>query len=747
METLHHGKKVTTSRLKMHWTPEHAQSLNQWPEQHLDVSSTTSSPAHKPEVYPSSRQRYNYAWANDDISALTASNLLKRYAEKYSGVLDSAYERPGVTNYTDGTFGPLNGQKGDLEPWQMTHSAESPYSLNAIHDGLTSSKPAVSSTIPPGGGPPGIGSSALVASNLAEPSYVNSACGGHSSSIGLGVSQDYSSGYNGTYLASGYCSQPPSALPATHAPPPPPLHGSGLLQPAHPPQALVPGYSSSATGYNYSSNSYPPQPGIGPSYGGVHPPGSYLSSGIAAPTPLPPSRPPLVPSYSYQCHSLAPVAVPSFGGDSANSLKRKAFDMAGEEDGDRYRKYNYEQQKSSESPYQMPDENITSECRGNGFTRLIETPQVAFKPGKRPIGEEHAGKFGSPPMKTMVSPTYSAGDTPLRSNDAFSPPVINGERGSNDHGPTFAQRLQVMGIKPSTSCIQSEEQLKNMDPHVVELVNSEIIECGSPVQWTDIIGQVAIKAVIEEELVWPVLRPGAYTGVNRPPRTILLFGPRGGGKTLLSKCIATQLGATFLRISGTSLLSKWKGEAEKILRTIFLIAGCRQPSVIFISEIDSLLSACVTEESGLSILKSQLLSYLDTIASSSGENVIIIGATQCPQDLDENAHRCFTRCFYIAPPDSIARRQLLHHALAQQNYCLSEREMVAIVQHTEGYSGSELAQLCQQAAAVHLHGMGGQLQPTCYKDFENALRKVQPGVSQKELDLYIEWNKVYGSRQ
>ncbi|ERE83584.1 fidgetin isoform 1 [Cricetulus griseus] len=100
---------------KMHWTPEHAQPLNQWPEQHLDVSSTTPSPAHKLEMPPGGRQRCHYAWAHDDISALTASNLLKRYAEKYSGVLDSPYERPGLASYSDAAF--LNGAKGDPEPW------------------------------------------------------------------------------------------------------------------------------------------------------------------------------------------------------------------------------------------------------------------------------------------------------------------------------------------------------------------------------------------------------------------------------------------------------------------------------------------------------------------------------------------------------------------------------------------------------------------------------------------------------
>nr|XP_048305675.1 fidgetin-like protein 2 [Myodes glareolus] len=150
----------------MHWTPEHAQPLNQWPEQHLDVSSTTPSPAHKLEMPPGGRQRCHYAWAHDDISALTASNLLKRYAEKYSGVLDSPYERPGLASYSDTAF--LNGAKGDPEPWP---GPEPPYPLGSLHEGLPGAKPAG------GSGSAGLGGSPVVAGNLAEPLYTGNACG------------------------------------------------------------------------------------------------------------------------------------------------------------------------------------------------------------------------------------------------------------------------------------------------------------------------------------------------------------------------------------------------------------------------------------------------------------------------------------------------------------------------------------------------------------------------------------------
>ncbi|XP_029450829.1 putative fidgetin-like protein 2 [Rhinatrema bivittatum] len=738
----------------MHWTPEHAQPLNQWPEQHLDVSSTTSSPAHKSDLYHSSRQRFNYAWANDDISALTASNLLKRYAEKYSGVLDTPYERPSLSSYPDGAFGPVNGQKGDLEPWQMSHSSETAYPLNSLHDGLSGSKAVVPPAVTPGNGPGGLGSPPVGPGNLPDPIYPSNPCGGPTTSSGLGNPQEYTSGYSGTYLPSGYCGQPTSALPPAH---PSALHSSGLLQSTHPSPALVPGYSSSGSIYNYASGSYPPQPGIGPAYGAMHAPhpsSPYLPSGIAAPTPLPPpsssSRPPVVPSYSYQGSALTPIPVAPLSTESSGPMKRKAFDMAAEEESDgRYRKYSYEQPKStSASPYQMSDSGVSNECRGNGFNRSSETPLVPFKPGKRPALEEHVGKYNSQTMKALISPTYSTGEGPLRSSEAFekfTPPLVNGEQGNTEQGHAFPHRLEV---KPQMFCGQSEEQMKDMDPLILELVNNEMVDCGPPVQWTDIAGQVSVKAAIEEELVWPILRPGAYTGAGRPPRTILLFGPQGSGKTLLSRCVSTQLGSTLLKLSGTALVSKWKNEGEKILETLFFLASCRQPAVLFIGEVDALLSARASDEAPhLSGVKSQLLSYLDNVATSADDTIVVIGTTRRPGDLDEAAHRRFTRRFYICPPDGLARRQILHHALAQQSYCLSEREMASLVQHTEGYSGGELIQLCQQAGANQLQGISGQLQPTSYKDFEGAFCKLRASTSQKELDLYTEWNKMYGSRQ
>ncbi|KAM6976470.1 LOW QUALITY PROTEIN: fidgetin-like protein 2 [Aplochiton taeniatus] len=661
----------------MHWNPEHAQPLSQWPEQHLDVSSTTSSPAHKSDLHPSrSRGSSNYAWANDDISALTASNLLKQYADKYSGVMDSPYDRP-PTMSTYGEPGPSGASwsKTELEPWPITHGTEGPY-----HDSLSGSKTTSS-------GPSGSSSVSGVNSNLSDSGYSGS------SSCSGSLSSDYPSTY-GTYLSAGYCPQPGAALPP-----------SATLHTLQSPPTLIPSYSPSNPIYTYPPSTYPHQAGLAPGYS--HPAAVYLPSGLAASTSLP-SRPTVVGgSYAYHNSNLGP--------ESGGSLKRKAFDMSLAEeggDGPRYRKYGYDPIKSGgDTPYSVADKR---ECLGNSYS----TDSQAFKPSK-------------PSSQPLVSPPYGVAG-------GYSPPAgVTGENGGGE--PGFSQQQQQhrsQAHKQSPLCGQTREALKSPDPRLLDLVNGELLDCSPALMWGELVGLTHVKAALEEDLLWPVLRPSPAV---RPPRTVMLFGPRGGGKTTLARSMASQLGASFYQLSGAMLASKGKAEAEQIMGALLQVAGARQPSVVLLSQVEAM------EEEGL---RHTLLAALEKAPGTTGL-LILVCATGRPDLLPDALHRSFTKRYHVGLPDVSMRRQVLMQALASQGCSLSERELGAVLQRSEGFSVWELLQLCQQALSAAssstgpMHVLPTATTPPAFKDFENAFCKVRPHTTLKEQDTCMEWSKLY----
>ena len=121
---------------------------------------------------------------------------------------------------------------------------------------------------------------------------------------------------------------------------------------------------------------------------------------------------------------------------------------------------------------------------------------------------------------------------------------------------------------------------------------------------------------------------------------MLLFGPPGTGKTLIGKCIASQSGSTFFSISASSLTSKWIGEGEKMVRALFAVARVHQPSVVFIDEIDSLLSQrSESEHEASRRIKTEFLVQLDGATTEGEERILVVGATNRPQELDEAARR------------------------------------------------------------------------------------------------------------
>jgi len=141
-----------------------------------------------------------------------------------------------------------------------------------------------------------------------------------------------------------------------------------------------------------------------------------------------------------------------------------------------------------------------------------------------------------------------------------------------------------------------------------------------------------------------------------------MFGPPGNGKTLLAKAVACESGMKFFNVSIGTLVNKYVGESEKMLRSIFELATLCQPSVIFIDEIDSFMrKRSENEEDYSRRLKTEFLCQFDGVNSGKNERwVFVIAATNRPQDLDSAVLRRFDQRILIDVPTQEDRVLLLN---------------------------------------------------------------------------------------
>ena len=311
----------------------------------------------------------------------------------------------------------------------------------------------------------------------------------------------------------------------------------------------------------------------------------------------------------------------------------------------------------------------------------------------------------------------------------------------------FARPLSTMVSK----VIHSRASSSQTNPYET-MIEQEIIERSPQVSWDSISGLRTAKEILQEAIIRPTLYPHIYTGLRSPPKGILLFGPPGTGKTLLAKAVASECSATFMSVSSATLTSKNYGDGEKLVRALFSVARKYQPSVIFIDEVDSILgSRGEGQHEASRRLETEFLVQMDGVGSSGEDRVLIIAATNRPQELDEAVRRRLTKRIYIPLPDS-ETRQLLILNLLKENSKLSKKELNHIVKITDGYSGSDLSNLCKEAAMDSVRGLSdselksGKQFPIGKKNFENALRVIRPSVQKSSLDFYQRWNDEFGVR-
>jgi SpoVK/Ycf46/Vps4 family AAA+-type ATPase len=311
---------------------------------------------------------------------------------------------------------------------------------------------------------------------------------------------------------------------------------------------------------------------------------------------------------------------------------------------------------------------------------------------------------------------------------------------------------------------RAEEALKNIkgvDEALAKTIINEIVDNGDQVFWEDIAGLEAAKSSLKETVVYPLLRPDLFSGLREPVTGMLLFGPPGTGKTMLARAVATQAKATFFSISASSLTSKYLGESEKLVRALFVLAKELSPSIIFVDEIDSLLSSRGDGEHESSRrLKTEFLIQWSNLAKAAAGSknamdarVLVLAATNLPWAIDDAARRRFVRRQYIPLPEDSTRRQHLAHLIRHQKHTLTPAELDELTVLTEGFSGSDLTALAKDAAMGPLRSLGDALLTTDFdkiramglEDFKASLRTIRPSVGKNGLEEYVKWNDEYGS--
>jgi vacuolar protein-sorting-associated protein 4 len=321
-----------------------------------------------------------------------------------------------------------------------------------------------------------------------------------------------------------------------------------------------------------------------------------------------------------------------------------------------------------------------------------------------------------------------------------------------------------------------------------EALGEAIVTEKPNVKWTDIAGLENAKKALQEAVILPIKYPQLFVGAVKPWKGILLYGPPGTGKTYLAKACATETDGTFFSISSADLISKYVGESEKMIKTLFAMAREKKPAVIFIDEIDSLCgSRSDNENDATRRVKTEFLVQMQGVGNDS-DGILVLGATNLPWGLDSAIRRRFERRIYIPLPDYEARRFLVESNLKKNKHLLNKDNMDEIARKTEGFSGSDMANLvkdavygpvrkCQLAnhfARVMDEGKqkfmpvlerdlnkwhpsqivqktltdftGDELKvpDVDMDDFREALLKSKSSVSQDQLQEYVKWTKDFG---
>ncbi|KAG2258303.1 hypothetical protein Bca4012_021575 [Brassica carinata] len=378
-------------------------------------------------------------------------------------------------------------------------------------------------------------------------------------------------------------------------------------------------------------------------------------------------------------------------------------------------------QESSSSNLPLEETPVTaSECRGSESST--------------DMADVSSDGSDSATSCITVSPTTSVARDSFSLNGTVSEVADNFENSGNSE--------QMLSKEEEHTLSVGFEDFEKAKIKIRPSAMREVILEVPKVNWEDVGGQKEVKNQLMEAVEWPQKHQDAFKRIGtRPPSGILMFGPPGCSKTLMARAVASEARLNFLAVKGPELFSKWVGESEKAVRSLFAKARANAPSIIFFDEIDSLASIRGKENDGVSVsdrVMSQLLVELDGLHQRVG--VTVIAATNRPDKIDSALLRPgrFDRLLYVGPPNEADREAILKIHLRKipcsSDICLKELASV-----TKGYTGADISLICREAAIAsleesieaeeirmrHLKAAISQVEPTDIQSYKALSEKFQ----------------------
>ena len=505
----------------------------------------------------------------------------------------------------------------------------------------------------------------------------------------------------------------PNAPNHTASAPPVPIHSSSVrssqeqprppqkhVQPPSPPDYFV---QPSTTNGSHPESQGPPYPDhslLNP----VQPSKAYGSSSEHLGPPSPITSPRQRPNATFTANTpkarrqspvrrIEPVSLPSYRNEYLPVQPSK-----------------YKSSPNARPPKTMKDlENQISSAAP--VTTSQSKPKVAPPIPRKAVGVVNAAKVRQQLDDRNLSSGYSADE---HSSGRENSTRVRRKKPTTVEEEAPAPITESVTEHPEAS-VEPQDELSEWDTRVKNLLNNlprgvdeaaakqifnEIVIQGDEVHWNDVAGLEIAKSALKETVVYPFLRPDLFMGLREPARGMLLFGPPGTGKTMLARAVATESKSTFFAISASSLTSKYLGESEKLVRALFSIAKALAPSIIFVDEIDSLLSARggSSEHEATRRIKTEfLIQWSDLAKAAAGKEtsekdkergdasrVLVLAATNLPWAIDEAARRRFVRRQYIPLPEDYVRKLQLTTLMAAQKHNISDEDLDELVYLTEG---------------------------------------------------------------